>query len=476
MNPYRVLQLEPGADKQAVKKAYFKLIRQYPPEKAPEKFKEIREAYEYLQEEANLVDMQKTVQLPEEFIKPYCQVLEWMKEKEYDKAATLCERVLSIVELLEFRVLLGKAYILNENSGKAVKLWEGLCKKHKDNTEYLEQLGDAYRARGWNNKAFQVYYMLYERKVESLSFYDKLMDIATLQGAQELIREISKRIFDYYRRMGKHTREDAESMSSILYTVSDYMSQVDCQWLLNHSDEILKIMIEVPMELTIYENTLLHNYCDLIDIFEQDEAAELAVAKYREYISANEKSISVENQYQLLFVKAHLEEIRMKKDSLIHDIIRETSNFWYGMLVHKTVADKETIAELQMMQHLMDKHYDDSCIYDTLLYMVNDLNRISPSLQYVKEEYPILRQAMGEYLEEMINCTSQDYLLRKYEKIYKKLMGYPSGARLTLSSGEEENDYDSYENGTYQREGTKTGRNDPCPCGSGKKYKKCCGK
>jgi len=25
------------------------------------------------------------------------------------------------------------------------------------------------------------------------------------------------------------------------------------------------------------------------------------------------------------------------------------------------------------------------------------------------------------------------------------------------------------------REGPKVGRNDPCPCGSGKKYKKCCG-
>ncbi len=24
--------------------------------------------------------------------------------------------------------------------------------------------------------------------------------------------------------------------------------------------------------------------------------------------------------------------------------------------------------------------------------------------------------------------------------------------------------------------GQKVGRNDPCPCGSGKKYKKCCGK
>ncbi|MDD5136480.1 MAG: SEC-C metal-binding domain-containing protein, partial [Candidatus Omnitrophica bacterium] len=29
---------------------------------------------------------------------------------------------------------------------------------------------------------------------------------------------------------------------------------------------------------------------------------------------------------------------------------------------------------------------------------------------------------------------------------------------------------------TYKREDPKVGRNDPCPCGSGKKYKKCCGK
>lgn len=27
----------------------------------------------------------------------------------------------------------------------------------------------------------------------------------------------------------------------------------------------------------------------------------------------------------------------------------------------------------------------------------------------------------------------------------------------------------------YRREAPKVGRNDPCPCGSGKKYKKCCG-
>jgi preprotein translocase subunit SecA len=27
-----------------------------------------------------------------------------------------------------------------------------------------------------------------------------------------------------------------------------------------------------------------------------------------------------------------------------------------------------------------------------------------------------------------------------------------------------------------KRQGSKVGRNDPCPCGSGKKYKRCCGR
>ena len=35
---------------------------------------------------------------------------------------------------------------------------------------------------------------------------------------------------------------------------------------------------------------------------------------------------------------------------------------------------------------------------------------------------------------------------------------------------------DKPETTTVKRDQEKIGRNDPCPCGSGKKYKKCCGK
>ena len=42
--------------------------------------------------------------------------------------------------------------------------------------------------------------------------------------------------------------------------------------------------------------------------------------------------------------------------------------------------------------------------------------------------------------------------------------------RMTLSWGEEETSKKP-----VKRHDKKVGRNDPCPCGSGKKYKRCCG-
>ena len=44
-------------------------------------------------------------------------------------------------------------------------------------------------------------------------------------------------------------------------------------------------------------------------------------------------------------------------------------------------------------------------------------------------------------------------------------------AKITSESGAS----DGSEKGRTVRKGKKVGPNDPCPCGSGKKYKKCCG-
>jgi curved DNA-binding protein CbpA len=50
-NPYAVLGLDKRADQAEIKRAYFALIRQHPPESEPENFKLIRTAYEKLKTE-----------------------------------------------------------------------------------------------------------------------------------------------------------------------------------------------------------------------------------------------------------------------------------------------------------------------------------------------------------------------------------------------------------------------------------------
>jgi curved DNA-binding protein CbpA len=45
-DPYAVLGIERTSDEAAIKRAYFRLVREYPPERAPEKFQELRAAYD----------------------------------------------------------------------------------------------------------------------------------------------------------------------------------------------------------------------------------------------------------------------------------------------------------------------------------------------------------------------------------------------------------------------------------------------
>lgn len=49
-DPYAVLGLSRQASEADIKRAYFQLVRQFPPERQPEKFRAIRTAYEQLRD------------------------------------------------------------------------------------------------------------------------------------------------------------------------------------------------------------------------------------------------------------------------------------------------------------------------------------------------------------------------------------------------------------------------------------------
>ena len=52
-NPYVVLGLKAGASSEEVRRAYLMLVRQYPPDRDPDKFRQIHDAYQALSDPLN---------------------------------------------------------------------------------------------------------------------------------------------------------------------------------------------------------------------------------------------------------------------------------------------------------------------------------------------------------------------------------------------------------------------------------------
>ena len=105
-----------------------------------------------------------------------------------------------------------------------------------------------------------------------------------------------------------------------------------------------------------------------------------------------------------------------------------------------------------------------------VMTMVGFLDGINESL---KEENPI--ETMGE--------DTQVSLVYDTEKLYKNMVAAKADWLYELpqwkkiySEEELKRLYKEQKESTTIRKEKKVGRNDPCPCGSGKKYKKCCGK
>ncbi|MRR15808.1 MAG: preprotein translocase subunit SecA [Deltaproteobacteria bacterium] len=90
-----------------------------------------------------------------------------------------------------------------------------------------------------------------------------------------------------------------------------------------------------------------------------------------------------------------------------------------------------------------------------------------PVREYQREGYSMFMEMIGRIKMDTLEklCLVRIQKEEEVEEIRQK-----QKQDYVLSRGE-----DTPANQTIKRESVKVGRNDPCPCGSGKKYKKCCG-
>ena len=110
-----------------------------------------------------------------------------------------------------------------------------------------------------------------------------------------------------------------------------------------------------------------------------------------------------------------------------------------------------------------------------------------PLVEYKHEAYNIFKRLMDQVYHDIAHNlfrmtvtrieTIEEMLARMPQKQVHELLGQFDGrlpeeiAAEQMAQQEEEAPVQI----TFHREMPKVGRNDLCPCGSGKKYKKCCG-
>jgi len=93
--------------------------------------------------------------------------------------------------------------------------------------------------------------------------------------------------------------------------------------------------------------------------------------------------------------------------------------------------------------------------------------QMDPLREYKKEGYALFEELMDRIREETLGTLNRLQVFRQ------RPQDLPRRKRgdMQLSHGKG----DGGTPATVKREGEKIGRNAACPCGSGKKYKKCCG-
>ncbi|HNU71337.1 MAG TPA: preprotein translocase subunit SecA [Thermodesulfobacteriota bacterium] len=95
----------------------------------------------------------------------------------------------------------------------------------------------------------------------------------------------------------------------------------------------------------------------------------------------------------------------------------------------------------------------------------------NPLHEYQKEAFELFQDLVSRIKEETVSRLFRWRIAPAQSSARITTAPPPEAVQLTMSHGDQA---DSRQK-TIKRSAKKVGRNDPCPCGSGKKYKKCCG-
>ena len=178
-----------------------------------------------------------------------------------------------------------------------------------------------------------------------------------------------------------------------------------------------------------------------------------------------------EGIHEIIPVKGNFLITEDKKDKVTKDSfkgdMKKLAHRLYE-LKEKEINDSEKMRELErvVLLKVIDQHWMDHI--DNM-----DQMRQGIGLQSLAQKDPLIEYKYASYdmFEEMSNGIQDDTVKTLYRV---RVVTEPKREEVAQPMFTNKDDTDTKK--PVQRKNEKVGRNDPCPCGSGKKYKNCCGR
>ena len=488
---YRLLELKEGATAEEVKKAYFRLIRKYPPETHPEDFQRLRAAYEALKDgppkNEGRITIETHTQLAEYLVE---SAMDYADAGDYEGACSVLEDALNMEpKNPSIHSLMARYQIYEDHPQVAARHAQIVTELQPDDLEAWIILANALDNRGWYKKARNAFQRAYELGARDPDFLvariDNMIenegeDAVSAEEFIEVIRatpvtpQYHKVIWTAYSHWATRVSPDPKSVSDLLTDYERYMGRVSDTSRPEH--EYL-----IPMLALLSENSAV--------------------------------LMNLQNR------KRMYKTVQKLVDR--HQITQKTADEFSGEVIVELVGTDmrlEQTAWLGMCMYALE--YVDpelmSChVADCQLALLENMEQTMQEAEIIRSEYPELPEHYPEFFTALETGTTDAFvreLSPRTRKLTRKYKGYVLGrqlAELTAlkvrnhetdlddlddlddpdpdevdafyrenAADEDENDDPDGEfwvpEDPYVRDKPTVGRNDPCPCGSGKKFKKCC--
>lgn len=196
---------------------------------------------------------------------------------------------------------------------------------------------------------------------------------------------------------------------------------------------------------------------------------------FKEFVDIiNEKNYLTESDYENTIKSAYasLESLEYFSDTKVSYIVRGFLKISYEKL-YSMEEDNDTQNEGDLINELTNKWFICKALDDKKEEFEHIMNNYPHSYNMISDTIDEMQSNKENYSDNLVDellkyareGTTKDDLIRILNNSYEKINN-PVNKKVVVHTGR----------GVYTRSATKVGRNEPCPCGSGKKYKNCCGK